>query len=111
MTHSELLEGSSINIECLALSTHTHIYIFVLGTPVLKVTATDVDAGVNAQVKYEMVDSPKSPTDTDLFRIGITDGQVATNVGRAVLDREVQDQYKVIVRAYDGGIPRHEGKL
>ena len=83
---------------------------FVSETSVLKVLATDVDAGVNGQVLYKMIDSPKS-FNRDLFKIRETDGLLMTNVGSTVLNREVRDKYKVKVQAYDRGVPSLAGKL
>ena len=75
----------------------------------MKVLATDVDDGVNGEVRYIMIDSPKS-NHQDMFAIGETDGLLKTNVGRTVLDREVRDKYKVKVQAYDRGTPSLAGK-
>ena len=87
-------------------TSHTGV---VSGTSVLKVLATDVDDGMNGEVRYIMIDSPKFYYQ-DLFTIGETDGLLKTNVGRSVLDREVRDKYKVKVQAYDRGTPSLAGK-
>lgn len=54
--------------------------------------ATDLDSGVNGQVRYHLV------TRTDLFRIS-SDGSVFT---AAPLDREERDHYDLLVEARDG---------
>ncbi|KAA0725587.1 Protocadherin-15 Precursor [Triplophysa tibetana] len=57
-----------------------------------QVKATDLDSGVNGQVRYRLV------THTDLFRIS-SDGSVFTAVP---LDREERDHYDLLVEARDG---------
>ncbi|KAL0180025.1 hypothetical protein M9458_025467, partial [Cirrhinus mrigala] len=54
--------------------------------------ATDLDLGVNGQVRYRLV------SHTDLFRIS-TDGSIFTAVP---LDREERAQYDLVVQASDG---------
>ncbi|KAI7796538.1 putative protocadherin-15 [Triplophysa rosa] len=56
------------------------------------VKATDLDSGVNGQVRYRLV------THRDLFRIS-SDGSVFT---AAPLDREERDHYDLLVEARDG---------
>ncbi|XP_050980465.1 protocadherin-15b isoform X2 [Labeo rohita] len=57
-----------------------------------QVKATDLDLGVNGQVRYRLV------SHTDLFRIS-TDGSIFTAVP---LDREERAQYDLVVQASDG---------
>ncbi|XP_073684941.1 protocadherin-15b [Garra rufa] len=57
-----------------------------------QVKATDLDLGVNGQVRYRLV------SHTDLFRIS-TDGSIFTAVP---LDREKRAQYDLVVQASDG---------
>ncbi|XP_067224960.1 protocadherin-15b isoform X2 [Chanodichthys erythropterus] len=57
-----------------------------------QVKATDLDLGINGQVRYRLV------SHTDLFRIS-TDGSIFTAVP---LDREERAQYDLIVQASDG---------
>uniref|UniRef100_A0A9J8BPR0 Protocadherin-15 n=1 Tax=Cyprinus carpio carpio TaxID=630221 RepID=A0A9J8BPR0_CYPCA len=58
-----------------------------------QVKATDLDLGVNGQVRYQLV------SHRDLFRIS-TDGSIFTAVP---LDREERAQYDLVVQASDGG--------
>uniref|UniRef100_A0A8C1ZZN0 Protocadherin-related 15b n=1 Tax=Cyprinus carpio TaxID=7962 RepID=A0A8C1ZZN0_CYPCA len=58
-----------------------------------QVKATDLDLGVNGQVRYQLV------SHKDLFRIS-TDGSIFTAVP---LDREERAQYDLVVQASDGG--------
>ncbi|XP_073722817.1 protocadherin-15b isoform X2 [Misgurnus anguillicaudatus] len=57
-----------------------------------QVKATDLDSGVNGQVRYHLV------THTDLFRIS-SDGGIFTAVP---LDREERAHYHLLVEAWDG---------
>ncbi|XP_043110403.1 protocadherin-15b isoform X5 [Puntigrus tetrazona] len=57
-----------------------------------QVKATDLDLGVNGQIRYRLV------SHTDLFRIS-TDGSIFTAVP---LDREERAQYDLVVQASDG---------
>ncbi|XP_048026149.1 protocadherin-15-like isoform X4 [Megalobrama amblycephala] len=57
-----------------------------------QVKATDLDLGINGQVRYRLV------SHTDLFRIS-TDGSIFTAVP---LDREERAQYDLVVQASDG---------
>lgn len=57
-----------------------------------QVKATDLDLGINGQVRYRLV------SHTDLFRIS-TDGSIFTAVP---LDREERAQYDLVVEASDG---------
>lgn len=56
------------------------------------IQATDLDLGVNGQVRYQLV------SHRDLFRIS-TDGSIFTAVP---LDREERAQYDLVVQASDG---------
>uniref|UniRef100_A0A3Q1EMP7 Protocadherin-15 n=1 Tax=Acanthochromis polyacanthus TaxID=80966 RepID=A0A3Q1EMP7_9TELE len=57
-----------------------------------QVRATDLDAGLNGQVHYRIVNHP------DLFIIG-ANGSIYT---RVPLDRELRSQYELVVEASDG---------
>ncbi|XP_036980680.1 protocadherin-15a isoform X1 [Acanthopagrus latus] len=59
-----------------------------------QVTATDPDAGVNGQVRYRIVNHP------DLFIIS-ANGSIYT---RVPLDRELRNQYDLVVEASDGAV-------
>ncbi|XP_043993273.1 protocadherin-15a isoform X5 [Gambusia affinis] len=59
-----------------------------------QVTATDPDAGANGQVYYRIVNHP------DLFSIS-ANGSIYT---KRPLDRELRDQYSLIVEASDGAV-------
>lgn len=63
-------------------------------TPVLQVTATDADKGVNGLVKFTLVDQKPEGH----FEIDPNSGVVVTNFK---LDREKLDTYKLTVRAED----------
>ncbi|XP_031549951.1 protocadherin Fat 4-like isoform X2 [Actinia tenebrosa] len=69
-----------------------------VGHSILRVTATDVDEGLNGTVKYALkgVDQP------DLFSIENATGLI-TLAGK--LDRETMAQYTLTIQAYDGGSP------
>uniref|UniRef100_A0A671WZT3 Protocadherin-related 15a n=1 Tax=Sparus aurata TaxID=8175 RepID=A0A671WZT3_SPAAU len=59
-----------------------------------QVVATDPDAGVNGQVRYRIVNHP------DLFIIS-ANGSIYT---RVPLDRELRNQYDLVVEASDGAV-------
>ncbi|ROL53906.1 Protocadherin-15 [Anabarilius grahami] len=70
-------------------------FVDCLITPLMKqvsLGATDLDLGINGQVRYRLV------SHTDIFRIS-TDGSIFTAVP---LDREERAQYDLVVQASDG---------
>nr|XP_006001093.1 PREDICTED: protocadherin Fat 1 isoform X1 [Latimeria chalumnae]XP_014346958.1 PREDICTED: protocadherin Fat 1 isoform X1 [Latimeria chalumnae] len=72
----------------------------VVGTSVVQVTATDVDSGINQAISYNLVeDDSKS---SDYFHIDSSSGLILT---ARMLDFEQTQQYKLLVRAVDGGMP------
>ncbi|KAK3099557.1 hypothetical protein FSP39_006219 [Pinctada imbricata] len=75
----------------------------VLGTSVLRVSATDVDSGMNGQIMYSIVDG-------DLygqFGIGTNNGTVFTT---KTLDRETMEIYNLTVMATDLAEPSGDGQ-
>ncbi|XP_041349525.1 cadherin-23-like [Gigantopelta aegis] len=68
------------------------------GTSVTRVTANDNDSGVNGQVTYAI----KSGDGLAMFDIDPTTGEIKTKAA-ASIDREVKDQYFLVVEAADGG--------
>ena len=70
-------------------------------TPVLQVTATDADAGLNGKITYSLI------TTFDLFKIHPNTGEVKTT---ASLNRENTPLYELKVLATDGGNPRREAR-
>lgn len=68
-----------------------------INTTVGRVNATDADTGTNGAVTYQIA----------YFLVGGSHFSVKGNTGvistKASLDREVQDTYVFVVRAYDGG--------
>lgn len=67
------------------------------GTNIVKVSATDSDSGLNAQVTYSFKNSP------DTANFGLKpDGWIYL---KSMLDRETQDLYKLTVVASDKGLP------
>ncbi|XP_064304617.1 cadherin EGF LAG seven-pass G-type receptor 2 [Phalacrocorax carbo] len=73
----------------------------VLGRALLTVSATDLDAGPNALVKYRIV-SQRPPTSSLVFLVNLTTGQLSLN---QQLDYETLQQFEVEVEASDGGQP------
>ncbi|NWI23471.1 CELR3 protein, partial [Sula dactylatra] len=73
----------------------------VLGRALLTVSATDLDAGANALVKYRIV-SQQPSTSSPVFLVNLTTGQLSLN---QQLDYETIKQFKVEVEASDGGQP------
>ncbi|XP_009951759.1 PREDICTED: protocadherin Fat 4-like, partial [Leptosomus discolor] len=73
----------------------------VLGRALLTVSATDLDAGANALVKYRIV-SQQPPTSSPVFLVNLTTGQVSLS---QQLDYETIKQFEVEVEASDGGQP------
>ncbi|NXN18284.1 CELR3 protein, partial [Indicator maculatus] len=73
----------------------------VPGRVLLTVSATDLDAGVNALVKYRIV-SQQPPTSLTVFLVDLTTGQLSLN---QQLDYETVKQFEVKVEASDGGEP------
>ena len=72
-----------------------------VGTSVLKVTATDADSGINAEVQYDLSPSEKSRS-IHTFRIHPTTGVLRT---ARLLDFEETREYLFYVVATDGGMP------
>ena len=70
-------------------------------TPVLEVTATDADAGINGKITYSLIMT------FDLFKIDPNTGEVKTT---ALLNREKTPSYELRVLATDGGNPRREAR-
>ncbi|XP_054036153.1 protocadherin Fat 4-like [Dryobates pubescens] len=73
----------------------------VSGRVLLTVSATDLDAGVNALVKYRIV-SQQPPTSLTMFLVNLTTGQLSL---RQQLDYETIKQFELEVEASDGGQP------
>ncbi|XP_010077814.1 PREDICTED: protocadherin Fat 4-like, partial [Pterocles gutturalis] len=73
----------------------------VLGRALLTVSATDLDAGANALVKYRIV-SQQPPTSSPVFLLSLTTGQLSLS---QQLDYETIKQFEVKVEASDGGQP------
>ncbi|KAK2523218.1 hypothetical protein Q9966_012281 [Columba livia] len=73
----------------------------VLGKSLLTVSATDLDAGANALVKYRIV-SQQPPTSSPVFLVDLTTGQLSLS---QQLDYETTKQFEVEVEASDGGQP------
>ncbi|XP_008939523.1 PREDICTED: protocadherin Fat 4-like, partial [Merops nubicus] len=73
----------------------------VIGKALLTVSATDLDAGENALVKYRIV-SQQPPTSSPVFRVNLTTGQLSLS---QQLDYETIKQLEVRVEASDGGQP------
>ncbi|XP_042680487.1 protocadherin Fat 4-like isoform X1 [Centrocercus urophasianus] len=71
------------------------------GSELLTVSATDLDAGTNALVKYRIV-SQKPLTSSPVFLVNLTSGQFFLN---QQLDYETTKQFEVEVEASDGGQP------
>ncbi|KAK1791202.1 hypothetical protein P4O66_013223 [Electrophorus voltai] len=72
------------------------------GLLVYEVFATDVDEGVNGEVRYGFLQTGAGSRDWDSFRIDPLTGVITTTVK---LDREKQALYSLIVVAYDLGQP------
>ncbi|KAJ8404690.1 hypothetical protein AAFF_G00335530 [Aldrovandia affinis] len=67
-----------------------------LGTGFGRVSATDRDAGLNARLTYRLLHADRN------FQINSQTGEIST---RAVLDREHQSSYQLVVMVQDGGTP------
>lgn len=67
-------------------------------TSILKITATDADSGVNAQIRYGIVENVTSQISVDPITGLISQGVVE-------LDREQQPHFNFTVKATDQGIP------
>ncbi|XP_009578906.1 PREDICTED: protocadherin Fat 4-like, partial [Fulmarus glacialis] len=78
----------------------------VLGRALLTVSATDLDAGANALVKYRIV-SQQPPTSSPVFLVNLTTGQLSLS---QQLDYETIKQFEVEVEASDGGQPSLSAK-
>ncbi|KAF1578907.1 Cadherin EGF LAG seven-pass G-type receptor 3, partial [Eudyptes moseleyi] len=78
----------------------------VLGRALLTVSATDLDAGANALVKYRIV-SQQPPTSSPMFLVNLTTGQLSLS---QQLDYETIKQFEVEVEASDGGQPSLSAK-
>ncbi|PWA27175.1 hypothetical protein CCH79_00013871, partial [Gambusia affinis] len=72
----------------------------VIGTSVLQVVARDSDTGNNKEVFYQLVE--ERGRSSDYFTIDRESGIISTS---QVLDHEEVQQYKLRVRAVDGGVP------
>uniref|UniRef100_A0A8D0EZK3 Cadherin domain-containing protein n=1 Tax=Strix occidentalis caurina TaxID=311401 RepID=A0A8D0EZK3_STROC len=73
----------------------------VLGRALLTVSATDLDAGANAIVKYRIVNQ-QPPSSSPVFVVNLTTGQLSLS---QQLDYETINEFKVEVEASDGGEP------
>ncbi|XP_074673251.1 protocadherin Fat 4-like isoform X1 [Strix aluco] len=73
----------------------------VLGRALLTVSATDLDAGANAIVKYRIVNQ-QPPSSSPVFLVNLTTGQLSLS---QQLDYETINEFKVEVEASDGGEP------
>nr|XP_042897100.1 fat-like cadherin-related tumor suppressor homolog isoform X1 [Parasteatoda tepidariorum] len=69
-----------------------------VGTEILKVTATSRDSGVNAEIAYSLIQSPKS----EVFSIHPKQGTITV---ASKLDYETAPRYYILVKAVDGGTP------
>ncbi|NXQ93759.1 FAT4 protein, partial [Sagittarius serpentarius] len=78
----------------------------VLGRALLTVSATDLDAGANALVKYRIF-SQQPPTPSPVFLVDLTTGQLSLS---QQLDYETIKQFEVEVEASDGGQPSLSAK-
>lgn len=72
-----------------------------VGTPVIKITATDEDAGESGQVGYRF-SSRSVLVALGVFQINTTTGEITVISN---LDYEETKEYRLIVEAYDGGSP------
>lgn len=70
------------------------------GTRVIQISATDIDAGINGQVKYTFEGGNSGE---DAFVVDEISGIVRTN---KILDRESVAKYDLTLYAVDNGIPR-----
>ncbi|XP_033119933.1 protocadherin-23-like isoform X2 [Anneissia japonica] len=73
-----------------------------VGTPVLRVVASDPDKGTNGSVRYSLISGSR------MFHINPTTGEVTTT---QVLDREEVSQYMISILAQDGGTPPMESTI
>ncbi|NXU50688.1 CELR3 protein, partial [Turnix velox] len=73
----------------------------VLGRTLLTLSATDLDIGDNALVKYRIVNQ-QPPTPVPVFLVNLTMGQLSLSQH---LDYEAIKQFEVEVEAFDGGQP------
>ncbi|XP_017677245.1 PREDICTED: protocadherin Fat 4-like [Lepidothrix coronata] len=78
----------------------------VVGRALLTVSATDLDAGDNALVKYQIV-SQEPPTPSPMFLVNATTGQLSLS---QQLDYETIKRFLVEVEASDGGQPSLSNK-
>ncbi|GFQ74088.1 fat-like cadherin-related tumor suppressor homolog [Trichonephila clavata] len=69
-----------------------------VGTEILKLTATSRDSGVNAEIAYSIMQSPKS----EVFSIHPKFGVLTIS---SPLDYETAHGYYILVKAVDGGTP------
>ncbi|KAG8186896.1 hypothetical protein JTE90_023783 [Oedothorax gibbosus] len=69
-----------------------------VGTEILKLTATSRDSGVNAEIAYSIIQSPKS----QVFSIHPKLGVLSVSLP---LDYETAHGYFILVKAIDGGTP------
>uniref|UniRef100_A0A8C3U165 Cadherin domain-containing protein n=1 Tax=Catharus ustulatus TaxID=91951 RepID=A0A8C3U165_CATUS len=75
------------------------------GTLVARVNATDLDEGINRDMKYE-IDTIIPPSTSDLFSIDANTGEIRL---KGVLDFEEDNLYDVNVKATDKGTPPLSG--
>ncbi|PKU40343.1 protocadherin fat 4-like [Limosa lapponica baueri] len=72
-----------------------------VGRALLTVSATDLDAGANALVKYRIL-GQQPPTSSPMFLVNMTTGQLSLS---QQLDFEAIKQFELEVEASDGGQP------
>ena len=68
------------------------------GTEVVRVAASDPDAGANARLRFDIT----SGNDAGAFAVDDVTGVVAV---RRALDADVKSEYRFIVRATDDALP------
>ncbi|NXX18258.1 CELR2 protein, partial [Podargus strigoides] len=78
----------------------------VLGKALITLSATDLDAGANALVKYRIV-SQQPQTSLPVFLVNLTTGQLSLS---QQLDYETIKQFEVELEASDGGQPSLSAK-
>ncbi|XP_070186164.1 cadherin-23-like isoform X3 [Littorina saxatilis] len=77
------------------------------GTLVIKLEAEDSDTGRNGLVEYSLDLQQEDPRTLQTFSLNSTSGELTTKVA---LDRETVENYKVVVKATDNGIPTNFSK-
>jgi len=78
-----------------------------IGSPIMRVSATDVDEGINQQITYQLIRDSRNPEDIEYFNWNEKTGWVSL---AKTLDKPKNYVFLLTAKAKDGGIPQKGSK-